>query len=596
MNQISLSLRMRTLIVILSIIILIFTTISIMSNYFFNNLLHKKSYISGIVFNDVNSNGVWDPGELGIPDVTIDLYDSMELIAVITTDSNGAYSFTILKSGDYAIKEKDPLGYLSTTSNLYNVKVDIKSGQNYIMNFGDTELNLATIHGIVYEDKDRDGALDTEELGILGVNVSLFDSTGLIAVDITGSNGLFSFSDLEPGFYTVNETDLPGWYSTAPNQVALYVGPGESHYMEFGDDKLTNATVYGIVFSDEDGDHILDIGEPRIEGVKLSLYGITGFIDTNRTNSKGVYLFTVSTPGLYTLNKTGLPGWYSTAPDMYNINIELNRTYEFNFAQQQYASIFGTIFDDEDKDGRFDTRERGISGVTIKLYRENNLVNETTATSDGAYSFIDLESGHYKIVESSLLGWVNTTSHVINITIKPGKNYKINFGLRKCAKGILGRTKIGSRKAIIFANSNIFERNELIQEICVDRITIYGYSNVPDGSRVRAAIYSNRVSQDGYDSPWRLLAVSEEKVWSYGVGKWHVHHLLTHIHLTPGIYHLVFVCDSEIYYFVDSNTYDIYYSGEPQSYKMGFPEKAPDNWLPRSRWGGASIYAGVSEQ
>ena len=158
MNQNFLSKRKRLLIDVLSIIILLLTTISIMSNYSFNNLLHKKSNIFGIVFNDVNSNSVSEPSELGIPNVTIYLYDSKGLVAVTTTDSSGVYSFPILKSGDYVIMENDPLGYLSTTSNLYNVDVDIKSGQNYIMNFGDAELNLATLHGIVYEDRDRDGA------------------------------------------------------------------------------------------------------------------------------------------------------------------------------------------------------------------------------------------------------------------------------------------------------------------------------------------------------------------------------------------------------------------------------------------------------
>ncbi|MBK9462532.1 MAG: carboxypeptidase regulatory-like domain-containing protein [Sphingobacteriales bacterium] len=55
-----------------------------------------------ILWNDTNGDGVQDPGETGIPGVTITLYDSNgDVIATTTTDDNGNYVFEGLPAGDY---------------------------------------------------------------------------------------------------------------------------------------------------------------------------------------------------------------------------------------------------------------------------------------------------------------------------------------------------------------------------------------------------------------------------------------------------------------------------------------------------------------
>ena len=60
--------------------------------------------IGDFVWNDTNGDGVQDPGETGIPGITVTLYDSNgDVIATTTTDQNGNYVFDNLPAGDYTV-------------------------------------------------------------------------------------------------------------------------------------------------------------------------------------------------------------------------------------------------------------------------------------------------------------------------------------------------------------------------------------------------------------------------------------------------------------------------------------------------------------
>lgn len=67
--------------------------------------------ITGIVFNDLNHNGQYDPGEPGIPGVFVVLYNtSSGLCTPAVTDAGGVYSFSITTAGTYRVYEtvEDP--------------------------------------------------------------------------------------------------------------------------------------------------------------------------------------------------------------------------------------------------------------------------------------------------------------------------------------------------------------------------------------------------------------------------------------------------------------------------------------------------------
>ncbi|HET9132035.1 MAG TPA: SdrD B-like domain-containing protein, partial [Terriglobia bacterium] len=57
------------------------------------------------VWNDVNQNGIQDSGELGIPNITVQLWngDMTTLLQATTTDANGVYHFLGLCGGTYKV-------------------------------------------------------------------------------------------------------------------------------------------------------------------------------------------------------------------------------------------------------------------------------------------------------------------------------------------------------------------------------------------------------------------------------------------------------------------------------------------------------------
>ena len=92
-----------------------------------------SAQIWGYVFEDINSNGVQDPGEVGISGVTITL--SGPEPGITETNIYGIYAFLVYSSGEYTVTETDPSGYASTTPNKNFVTVAIE--HEYRFDFGD---------------------------------------------------------------------------------------------------------------------------------------------------------------------------------------------------------------------------------------------------------------------------------------------------------------------------------------------------------------------------------------------------------------------------------------------------------------------------
>jgi hypothetical protein len=68
--------------------------------------------LRGFVWNDTDRDGVQDVGEAGLPNVTIDLYDSARApVNTVITDATGRYQFENLAPGQYYVSVVPPAGY-----------------------------------------------------------------------------------------------------------------------------------------------------------------------------------------------------------------------------------------------------------------------------------------------------------------------------------------------------------------------------------------------------------------------------------------------------------------------------------------------------
>lgn len=61
------------------------------------------------------------------------------------------------------------------------------------------------------------------------------------------------------------------------------------------------------------------------------------------------------------------------------------------------AALGNTIWNDRNANGVHDPGEEGIADVRVKLYRGNDVEDDTT-NSRGRYKFKDLDAGHYDVI------------------------------------------------------------------------------------------------------------------------------------------------------------------------------------------------------
>jgi hypothetical protein len=85
--------------------------------------------ICGIKFNDLDGDGLQDPGELGLPNWTINLTGTATTTA--TTNANGLYCFNNLPAGNYTVTETQQTGWQQTFPNSPGTHpVILAAGQN----------------------------------------------------------------------------------------------------------------------------------------------------------------------------------------------------------------------------------------------------------------------------------------------------------------------------------------------------------------------------------------------------------------------------------------------------------------------------------
>ncbi len=174
------------------------------------------------VWTDTNGNGVQDSGEAGINGVTVQLIDSEGAVMASTvTAGNGNYTFSGLPAGNYTVKVVSstlPAGQSQTydldgTGTAHMAAFSLTAGQNRT----DVDFGYRATYSVgdrVWKDTDGDGVQDSGEAGLSNVTVQLLSGSTVVATDVTDSNGIYGFSGLAGGTYTVKvvSSGVPSGY------------------------------------------------------------------------------------------------------------------------------------------------------------------------------------------------------------------------------------------------------------------------------------------------------------------------------------------------------------------------------------------------
>ena len=162
--------------------------------------------LSGLVYQDLNDDGIRQPSEPAIPGVTVTLFNGTTTVGTTTTAADGTYNFTALPAGTYRVVETQPAGFTDGKDTVGSVGGTLVSpdtissislpagvlGTGY--NFGEL---FQGISGTVFLDVNKDGDLQTGEVGIPGVTITLTNSAGaVVGTTTTDANGNYSFPNV----------------------------------------------------------------------------------------------------------------------------------------------------------------------------------------------------------------------------------------------------------------------------------------------------------------------------------------------------------------------------------------------------------------
>lgn len=356
-----------------------------------DNTSSAKIIIGDRVWEDTNKNGLQDTDEQGINGLLVLLYDSSDNLVDYTRTSNdingkpGYYKFTEVEKGDYTVKFgvpnssedgfsdyqatiKDANGNSSESSDSdadiastpftfggqgdgREYKLFTTGQKTYNENNADIDFGLyrkTSISGLTWDDSNRNGVRDASEPVIVGVTVELLNAvTGEVkGTTTTGSDGKYSFDNLDPGSYLVRFTNSD--YSYIPTA---------------------------------------DTGSDQTKNSDIKLNGTEG--DT--TENGHLYDMAAGTR----VNLTDVIVLTSNEPKE-NIDAGCSK-----------PKIGNQIFSDQDGNGIKDAIDKGVSGIHVLLakHSESDNPDEVEFVSgekyvtgiDGKYSFEGLDLDDYDV-------------------------------------------------------------------------------------------------------------------------------------------------------------------------------------------------------
>ncbi|MEY2514363.1 MAG: hypothetical protein QOJ89_1721, partial [bacterium] len=392
-------------------------------------LAYQRPTAAGTVFADADADATRDGGEGPLGGIVVNLYaaDGTTLLGTATTDSAGAYSFSIanvpgLRPGNHVVRVMPPPGMLCSAP--CATAITLSSGQTLSLPDAGVYAN-ALISGTAYIDSDNNAARNGGEPPAPGVIVYAdLDANGSRGgaepFATTDPAGGYTLTGIRPGTVHVRAELAASFACSTPAGCDHVVTPTSGAALSGRDFGLVQAaTASGRVAVDDDGSGTAAAGEPPLPGwtVYVDLDG-DGQLDAGEpsavTIADGTYSLANITPGTRTLRVDAPAGWICSSPCSRSVAFSSGTTTPaLDFALYRPASIAGTVYEDDDADATRDGGDSGLAGRTVFIDANGDGdldAGEPTDLTDagGAYAFTGLAPGTYVVRAAGEPGWVCT--------------------------------------------------------------------------------------------------------------------------------------------------------------------------------------------
>ncbi|MEE4247334.1 MAG: SdrD B-like domain-containing protein, partial [Kangiellaceae bacterium] len=283
--------------------------------------------LGGLVFNDLDGNGVQDAGDIGVGSITLFLDDNTNGVLdggedATTTDASGNFLFSDLPADSYTLTVDVTSfagNFVNTTSN-NPLPVTLAPDESNLTNSFGFQQRDGSIAGQVWDDVDGSNTFNTGDSGLAGITVFLDENSNGIAdmgedSTVTDGNGDYSFLSLEAGTYavTLDVASLPATFNvTFPsNPISVTIAAdgvetGIGFALQQGDGQIG-----GTFFVDANRNQVQDVGEGSLANVTLTLVrngNVRGLnqVGTTTTDTNGDFLFENLIQGNYSIQVTDL--------------------------------------------------------------------------------------------------------------------------------------------------------------------------------------------------------------------------------------------------------------------------------------------------
>ncbi|MBK9094355.1 MAG: hypothetical protein IPM84_16595 [Anaerolineae bacterium] len=379
--------------------------------------------VEGNVFWDENRNALLDPGEQDAPhlleNVTVNITclgaDGLpgggdDFVGSQSTDANGHFSFIVPPGPctvSYVTSDPDIPAALGDQTTPTSYTFTAQAGEDWHPSFDFGVDNTAAIGDTIFVDANGNGVQDGGEPGLPNVTVYLYQDVGVIGVyepgidlflaaDGSDAQGKYLFDGLPNGNYLVRvntltlptdyaetaDPDQPGVPCTVCDNTAVAAISGGNdlltrdfgyQYQPGGIPASTN-TISGVLWNDQDGDGVPDVGEPMLTGVSVVVdCGANGtFLATTGALVLGRNWSVAGVPDgsncTITPDPTTLPLGYDpttvTSRTVTNVQTDVS-SQNFGYWLQP-SSLSGKVVVGTGN-GQADPGETPLSGVTVTL-------------------------------------------------------------------------------------------------------------------------------------------------------------------------------------------------------------------------------------